>query len=90
MPHLEVLVDGEPRFTGEVPEHYLPSNPELFPQALGVDNTAPPTPLARLMMLTALTELLRRTLEAPLLQPLQVQWVMRGPGAFTLTVDQPG
>jgi hypothetical protein len=91
MPHLQVLVDGEIRYEGEVAEQYLPSQPSMFPKALGAaggPNTSP-TPLAKLMMLTALIELVRKALESPMLQPLNVDIETRGMGCATITIDTP-
>lgn len=84
MPHLQVAVDGVVTFEGDVPDVILPSRPELFPDALRAQPGVPPTPLARVAMLTALVELLRRTLESPMLQPIEVDVQTHGIGRFTL------
>lgn len=89
--HLVVTVDDEVRYDGEIHDWQLPSQPEAFPQAMGLQpgNTAPPTPMAKLFALTMLTQVIMSTLEQPLLQPLKVDMRLRGPGCFTLTVDTP-
>lgn len=91
MSHLHVAVDGETKYDGEVQDWVLPSQPDLYPAALRAqaDPNAKPSPLAKLLMLTALTELMRRTLESPMLQPLDVELRPRGMGCFTLTVNMP-
>lgn len=94
MPWLEVWVEGDKRFAGDVPEWTLPSRPEHFPAALQAegDPTAPTTPLARLFLITALIELMRNTLiHHPRLglNPDAVTITTHQPGTFTLTVHQP-
>jgi hypothetical protein len=95
MPHLEVIIDGKPFYDGEVDEHVIPSRPELIPAALRpaaaeLNPNAKPTPMARLFLLTTLTELFRKTFtEHPLLQPLDVDFRSRGRGSFTMKVDMP-
>jgi hypothetical protein len=94
MSHLQVLVDGEEKFSGEVPTRYLPQRPEAFPRALGVDGqaTASPhqlLPLQRLMLLTGMISGFVKALESPMMQPLDVQVEPRGVGSFTITVDGP-
>ena len=86
MPHMQVLVDGKTTFEGEVDDVVLPSRPELFPQAMRMQPGVPPSPLARIAMLTALVELLRRTLESPMLQPIEVDVQTHGMGRFTMAV----
>lgn len=92
MPRLQVLVDGQTRYEGDVPESYLPQQPSMFPRALGAPGmqTAAPTPLAKLMMLTALINLVLKALESPMLQPLSINMETRGMGCMTLTIDTPG
>lgn len=84
MAHLEVYVNGERTFDGHVDDVVLPSNPADYPTALRPQPGQAPTPLARITMLTALIELLRRTLESPLLQPIDVDVQTHGIGRFTL------
>lgn len=86
MPTLEVRVDGQVAFTGEVPEVVLPQRPELYPQVLRPQSGTAPTPLARIMMLTALLDLMRRALESPMLQPVQVEIMTHGVGQATIAV----
>lgn len=94
MPHLQVLVDGETRYDGDVPEWTLPSRPEYFPAALQAegDPSAPTTPLARLFLITALIELMRATLiRHPRLGLREDSVTVKtgAPGQFTLTVSSP-
>lgn len=95
MPHLEVIVDGKPFYDGEVDDHVIPSQPEFIPAALRpaaaeLDPNAKPTPMARLFLMTVLTEAFRKTFtEHPLLQPLEVDFRSRGRGCFTMKVDMP-
>lgn len=91
MPHMVVTVDGETRFDGEIAHWQLPQRPEVFPSAVraAFDPSIPPTPMAKLFMLTMLTQLIMSTLENPKLQPLDVDMQLRGPGCFTLKVDTP-
>lgn len=93
MSHLQVLVDGEERFSGEVPTAYLPKRPEMFPRALGVTGqTSTPLqlmPLQRIMLLTGMISGFVKALESPMMQPLAVQVEPRGVGCFTITVDGP-
>ena len=91
MAHLEVRVDGETRYDGEVSDIALPSLPEQFPTALGYPGLAPgqtAPPLAKLTILTALVEVIRRAIgESPLMQPAQVQVQSRGMGRVTVLID---
>jgi hypothetical protein len=65
----------------------------MFPRALGAPGTTgpgqPPTPLAKLFMLTTVIELIVTLLESPMLGPLNVEVQKRGPGCFTLLCDSP-
>lgn len=87
MAHMQVIVDGVTTFEGDVDDVVLPSRPELYPEALSARPGVPPTPLARIAILTALVELLRRTLENPMLQPIQVEVQTHGMGKFTMAVE---
>jgi len=87
MPTLKVLVDDRVTFEGEVDEVVLPSRPELYPQALRPTPGQPPPPLARITMLTALVDLMRRTMESPMLQPIEVEIQTHGMGRFTMAVQ---
>jgi hypothetical protein len=91
MAHMRVEIDGQERFNGEVPNAYLPENPSMFPKALGAPGHtgAAPTPLAKLFMLTAVVELCRKMLEAPMIGPIDVTVTPRGPGCGTITFDGP-
>lgn len=84
---MQVIVDGKTTFEGDVDDVVLPSRPELYPEALRARPGTPPSPLARIAMLTALVELVRRTLESPLLQPIEVDLQTHGMGKFTLAVQ---
>lgn len=86
MAHMQVIVDGTTTFEGDVDDVVLPSRPELYPETLRMQPGVPPSPLARIAMLTALVELLRRTLESPMLQPIDVEVQTHGMGRFTLAV----
>lgn len=90
MPHIQVIVDGETRYEGDVPDTGIPSRPELFPRALGQDLPAntPPPPLAKLTMLTGVVEVLRRALTSPMLNA-RVDVQPRGMGCMTIEVDMP-
>lgn len=83
---LEVRVDGEVKFSGEVDDVVLPSRPEMYPQALRATPGAPPTPLARITMLTALIDLMRRAFESPLLAPCEVEVLTHGMGKATIAI----
>lgn len=87
MAHLQVLVDGETKYDGEVDDVVLPSRPEMFPEALTATAGQTPTPLAKLTILTALIEVMRRALESPMLQPISVEVVTHGMGQATIAVD---
>lgn len=87
MAHMQVIVDGQTTFEGEVDEVVLPTRPEMYPEAMRMTPGVPPSPLARIAMLTALVELLRRTLESPMLQPIEVEVLTHGMGKFTMAVD---
>lgn len=87
MAHLEIRVDGKTTYDGEVPDVVLPSRPELFPEALRPAPGQPPTPLARLTLLTALIEVMRRGLESPALQPISVEVTTQGMGQALIAVD---
>jgi len=87
MAHMQVIVDGETTFEGDVDDVVLPTSPQMYPDALRMRPGVPPTPLARIAMLTALVELLRRTLESPMLQPIEVEVQTHGMGKVTMAVD---
>ena len=87
MAHLEIRIDGTTTFDGQVPDVMLPSRPELFPEALRPAPGQPPTPLARLTLLTALIEVMRRGLESPMLQPIDVEVLTHGLGKATIAVE---
>lgn len=90
MPRLEILVDGEKQFDGDVPQALLPSRPELFPKALGQDTPqgTPPPPLAKLTALTGLVEVMRRAFTHPMLGA-HVQVTTRDMGCLTIDIDLP-
>lgn len=87
MAHLQVIVDGQTKYDGDVDDVILPSRPELFPDALRATAGQTPSPLARLTMLTALIEVFRRAMESPMLQPIEVEVVTHGPGRFTMAAE---
>lgn len=87
MAHMQVIVDGTTTFEGDVDDVVLPPRPELYPDALTARPGVPPSPLARIAILTALVELLRRTLENPMLQPIDVEVQTHGMGKFTMAVE---
>lgn len=86
MPQLLIAVDGQTRYEGHVPDVVLPSDPAMIPEALRGEPGQPPTPLARLTLLTAMIEILRRGLESPMLQPITVDVATAGMGKATITV----
>lgn len=90
MPHIQVLIDGETRYEGDVPDTVIPSRPELFPTALGqgLPANTPAPPLAKLTMLTGVIEVLRRALTSPMLNA-RVDVTPRAMGCITITVDMP-
>lgn len=90
MARLVVTVDGQTAYEGDVDPIILPSRPELYPDVLRPQPGQPPTPLARLMMVTALIEVLRRTAESPMLQPVTVDITTHGPGRATIDIALQG
>lgn len=93
MARLQVIVDGEQRFDGQVPDSYLPSRPDAFPRALGAAGTLrpgeQPPPLARLFQLTIAVGILERLCEGPMIGVTPVIRP-RGPGQLTIAIDLPG
>ena len=90
MSRLVVTVDGQTAYEGDVDPIVLPSRPELYPEALRPQPGQPPAPLARLLMLTALLEVMRRTAESPTLQPCTVDITTHGTGRATIAIELQG
>lgn len=91
MPRLQVLVDGQPMYDGDVPQWTLPTMPTSFPDALN-SNGSPTTPLARIMFIRALLELFKGLLiqhGATGLTTPQVTVNTDTTDQFTLTVTTP-
>ena len=87
MSRLQVLVDGVTAYDGEVDPIVLPTRPELYPQSVRPQPGQQPPPLAKLMMLTALIEVIRQAIESPMLEPATVDITTRGMGRATLDID---
>ena len=83
---LQIIVDGQTAYEGDVDPIILPSRPAMFPDAIRATSEQP-TPLAKLMMLTALIELVRRALESPMLQPAEVDIQTHGMGRVTIAIE---
>lgn len=95
MAHLEVKVDGVLKYEGDVPDSYLPRQPEMLPTALGAPGTATPgapvPPLARVFLLGVVGPMLAQWLErSPQLQPISAECEMdAASGGFTIRVSGP-
>lgn len=87
MPHLLIAVDGDTRYEGEIPDIILPADPAMIPEAMRSQPGQPPTPLARLTMLTAIIEVMRRALESPMFNPIEVEVKTHGAGKATIAID---
>jgi len=84
MAHLQIYVDGKATYDGHVDDIVLPADPAEYPTILRPQPGQAPTPLARITMLTALVELMRRTMESPLLQPIDVDIQTHGMGRVSI------
>jgi hypothetical protein len=84
MTQLRIIVGGETTYDGDIPATHLPSAPALYPAALRSlhDPSAPRTPLARAVVLTALLAGVCRTLET---LGVTTEIHTYGVGNFTLT-----
>lgn len=86
MAELHVTVDGQTAYRGHVDPIILPSRPELYPDAIKPTPGQPAPPLAKVLMLTALIEVMRRTLENPMLGA-QFDIETRGMGKASILID---
>ena len=87
MPHIAITVDGQTRYEGDVPDIVLPNDPAMIPAAMRGEPGQPPTPLAKLTMMTAVIEILRRALESPMFAPCTVEVRTHGMGKASIAVD---
>jgi len=91
MSHLQIIVDGESMFDGEVGEWALPPRPDRIPAALRsqLNPNAKPAPWMKFMLLAMLGKALAdNVLRDPRLQPLDVELTTR-PSGWTIGVDIP-
>ena len=91
MSRLQIIVEGETVFDGEVGEWALPPKPDHIPAALRaqLNPNARPAPWMKFMMIAMLGKALTdNVLRDPRLQPLDVELSTR-PSGWTIGVDIP-
>ena len=91
MTHLKIIVDGVTKLDEEVPTAAIPSQPRMFPRAMGIGATpGQPLPyLARLSAITAIIEVLQQVANSPQMQPMSMEVTRHGMGKATVVLEIP-